>query len=50
MAWHGGKGSSRRPEDRKKIDESWDRIFGLDKRKKDDDDKRKDDERDRGSQ
>jgi hypothetical protein len=26
--WHGGKGSARRPEDRKKLDENWDRIFG----------------------
>ena len=26
--WHGGKGSGRRPEDRTKIDNNWDRIFG----------------------
>jgi hypothetical protein len=25
--WHGGKGSNRRPEDKKKIDENWDKIF-----------------------
>ena len=25
--WHGGKGSKRRPEDKKKIDKSWDKIF-----------------------
>ncbi len=30
--WHGGKGSSRRKEDKKKIDDNWDKIFG----KKDD--------------
>lgn len=26
--WHGGKGSKRRPEDKKKIDDNWERIFG----------------------
>ena len=25
--WHGGKGSNRRPEDKKKFDDNWDRIF-----------------------
>jgi hypothetical protein len=25
--WHGGKGSKRRPEDKKKIDNNWDKIF-----------------------
>lgn len=25
--WHGGKGSKRRKEDKKKIDANWDRIF-----------------------
>jgi len=25
--WHGGKGSKRRPEDKKKFDSEWDRIF-----------------------
>ena len=25
--WHGGKGSKRRPEDKKKIDDNWDKIF-----------------------
>jgi hypothetical protein len=25
--WHGGKGSKRRKEDKKKIDENWDKIF-----------------------
>jgi hypothetical protein len=25
--WHGGKGSSRRKEDKKKIDDNWDKIF-----------------------
>ena len=24
---HGGKGSKRRPEDKKKIDNNWDKIF-----------------------
>lgn len=37
--WHGGKGSSRRPEDKKKIDENWEKIFG----KKENKDKYKDD-------
>jgi|TARA_R110002072_G_scaffold19182_1_gene71481 hypothetical protein len=27
MSWHGGKGSKRRPEDKKKIDNNWDKIF-----------------------
>jgi len=27
------KGSKRRPEDRKKIDENWDRIFGKKEKK-----------------
>lgn len=26
--WHGGKGSSQRPVDKKKFDENWERIFG----------------------
>jgi len=26
-SWHGGKGSSRRKEDKKKIDANWDLIF-----------------------
>ena len=26
--WHGGKGSGRRVEDKKKIDANWDAIFG----------------------
>lgn len=26
--WHGGKGSKRRPEDKKKFDDNWDAIFG----------------------
>lgn len=25
---HGGKGSARRPTDKKKFDDNWDRIFG----------------------
>ena len=25
--WHGGKGSKRRPEDTKKFNDNWDRIF-----------------------
>ena len=25
--WHGGKGSKRRKEDKKKIDANWDKIF-----------------------
>ena len=25
--WHGGKGSKLRPEDKKKIDDNWDKIF-----------------------
>jgi hypothetical protein len=25
--WHGGKGSKRRPEDKKKINDNWDMIF-----------------------
>jgi len=29
--WHGGKGSKRRPEDKKKFDSEWDRIFGKKK-------------------
>lgn len=33
--WHGGKGSSRRPEDKKKIDANWDNIFKKKKEKKD---------------
>ena len=32
--WHGGKGSKRRPEDKKKFDDNWDKIFGK-KDKKD---------------
>jgi hypothetical protein len=30
--WHGGKGSSRRPEDKKKFDDNWDKIFGKPKK------------------
>jgi hypothetical protein len=26
--WHGGKGSKRRPEDSKKLDANWEKIFG----------------------
>lgn len=33
--WHGGKGSDRRPEDKKKIDANWDKIFKKNKEKKD---------------
>jgi len=29
--WEGGKGSKQRPTDRKKFDDSWDRIFGKKK-------------------
>jgi hypothetical protein len=29
-----GKGSKRRPEDKKKIDANWDNIFGKKKKKK----------------
>jgi len=29
-----GKGSKRRPEDKKKIDANWDKIFGKNKKKK----------------
>ena len=32
--WHGGKGSKRRPEDKKKINDNWDKIFKK-KEKKD---------------
>ena len=32
--WHGGKGSKRRPEDKKKIDDKWDKIFKKKKDKK----------------
>ena len=35
MKWHGGKGSKRRPEDKKKFDDNWEAIFG----KKNDKDK-----------
>tara|TARA_R100001377_G_scaffold65600_1_gene40930 strand:+ start:262 stop:411 length:150 start_codon:yes stop_codon:yes gene_type:complete len=31
MKWRGGKGSARRPEDVKKIDENWDKIFKKDR-------------------
>jgi hypothetical protein len=31
--WHGGKGSKRRKEDKKKIDDNWDKIFGKNKKK-----------------
>lgn len=27
--WHGGKGSKRRPEDVKKYEDSYDKIFGV---------------------
>jgi hypothetical protein len=30
--WHGGKGSKRRPEDKKKIDSNWDNIFKKEKK------------------
>ena len=33
--WHGGKGSDRRPEDKKKIDANWDKIFKKKKEKAD---------------
>ena len=33
--WHGGKGSDRRPEGKKKIDDNWDKIFKKKKEKKD---------------
>ena len=32
--WQGGKGSKRRPEDKKKIDNNWDKIFNAGKNKK----------------
>ena len=32
--WHGGKGSKRRPEDKKKIDENGEKIFGKKKKEK----------------
>jgi len=32
--WHGGKGSKRRPEDKKKIDANWEKIFGEKKKDK----------------
>ena len=25
--WHGGKGSARRPEDKKQFDQNWEKIF-----------------------
>jgi hypothetical protein len=31
--WHGGKGSKRRKEDKKKINDNWDKIFGKNKKK-----------------
>ena len=40
--WHGGKGSGRRVEDKKKIDANWDAIFGKKKKKKKKDDKQGD--------
>ncbi len=39
--WHGGKGSKRRKEDKKKIDANWDRIFNKKKKEKKDADKTK---------
>ena len=30
--WHGGKGSKRRPEDKKKINDNWDKIFNRRKK------------------
>jgi len=33
--WHGGKGSKRRPEDTKKFNDNWDRIFNKDKKESD---------------
>jgi len=32
--WHGGKGSKRRKEDKKKINDNWDKIFGKKKKEK----------------
>jgi len=32
--WHGGKGSKRRPEDKKKVDANWDLIFKKKKKEK----------------
>lgn len=32
--WHGGKGSKRRPEDKRKIDANWEKIFGKKKKEK----------------
>lgn len=32
--WHGGKGSKRRPENKKKIDANWEKIFGKKKKEK----------------
>jgi hypothetical protein len=32
--WKGGKGSKRRPEDKKKIDANWEAIFGKKKKEK----------------
>ena len=35
--WHGGKGSSRRPENTKKYEDNYEAIFGKKKKKKQDD-------------
>ncbi len=40
-SWHGGKGSKRRKEDKKKIDANWDRAFNKKKKEKKDADKTK---------
>ena len=39
--WHGGKGSKRRPEDSKKLDANWEKVFGKKKKEKKDADKTK---------
>lgn len=43
--WHGGKGSERRPEDKKKFDENWEKIFGKPKKEDLKDGKRKEEQR-----
>ena len=37
--WHGGKGSSRKPEDNKKYQDNYEAIFGKKKKKEKKDDK-----------
>lgn len=39
--WHGGKGSKRRPEDSKKLDANWEKVFGKKKKEKKDANKTK---------